>query len=114
MKKICLLITKKPHSVEEANYTFGLSNIAKEQNMNVTVYLMGNGVYCSKKNQKGIIGDFIKNSLNQHIKIIASAKDLRDRSISNNQVESIIEIIDDFEGSFIEEIMENADKVISW
>jgi sulfur relay protein TusB/DsrH len=114
MTGIRLLITKPPHSDENAERMCGISQMAKEKGMDVVLYLLGDGVLCAKKNQKGFVGKNIKKALERGIKIKASEKDLFARAIPAEHVETGIEIITDLEGEFVVDVMENADRVISW
>jgi len=114
MKRICLLFMRVPHSEEEAGRMCGIANRAKERGMQVAVYLLGDGVLCAKKGPNKHIGQNIRTALEKGISIKASARDLRARAIPAEQVESEVEIIEDLEGVFVEDIMENADGVISW
>ena len=114
MTKIALLITKPPHSDEGAERMCGISKRAKERDMDVTVYMLGDGVLCAKKNQKGYVGTNMKTALENGVSIKASANDLNARAIPKEQVEPKIEIVTDLEGEFVEDMMENADRVISW
>ena len=114
MKRICLLITKPPHSDENAERMCGLSKTANESGMEVAVYLLGDGVLCAKKNQKGYIGQQIKNAIETGVTVRASLDDLEARAIPKEQVEAGIEVVENFEETFIVDVMENADRVISW
>ncbi|UCH88623.1 MAG: DsrE family protein [Thermoplasmata archaeon] len=114
MARICLLITKPPHSDENAERMCGVSQRARESGMDVAIYLLGDGVLCAKAGQKGYVGDNIRAALENGVSIIACQQDLEARAISKDHVESGIEISDDFEGIFVEDVMERADRVISW
>ncbi len=114
MTNICLLITKPPHSNEHAEMMCGVSRRAKERNMNVTVYFLGDGILCTKKNQKGYIGQNMKIAQKNGVVLKASANDLKARAILEDQVEPGVEIVDDLEGEFIIDVMEHADRVITW
>jgi sulfur relay protein TusB/DsrH len=114
MTNICLLISKTPHSDERAELMCGISQRAKKRDMNVTVYFIGDGVLCTKKNQKGYVGRNMKNALDNGVLLKVSAKDLKARAILENQVEPGIKIIDDLEGEFVDDVMEHADRVITW
>jgi predicted peroxiredoxin len=92
----------------------GVSKRAKEHGMEVVVYFLGDGVFCTKKNQKGYIGENMKNALKNGAILRASKKDLNARAISDDQVEPGIEIISNFEEEFITDMMEKSDRVISW
>ncbi|MEM2873697.1 MAG: DsrH/TusB family sulfur metabolism protein [Nitrososphaerales archaeon] len=110
MARICLLLMRLPRSDEEAERMYGMAHHAKEQGMDVEIYLLGDGVFCAKKGQK----QNIRTALEKGIFVRASAKDLRARAISKEQVEPRVEIIEDLESIFVEDIMEKADRVISW
>jgi len=114
MKRICLLITKPPHDDESANRMCGISKLARQKEMEVAVYLLGDGVLCAKKNQKGFVGQNIKEALENGVDIKASENDLHARAIPHEQVESGITVLGDLEEAFLEDIMEKADRVISW
>lgn len=114
MTNICLLITKPPHSDEGAERMCGISRRARERGFNVTVYMLGDGVLCAKKNQQGYVGKNMKEALKNGVTIKASAKDLQARAIPMEHLEPGVEAIEDFEDAFVEDIMENADRVISW
>ena len=114
MTRVCLLISKLPHSDEGAERMCGIAKRAKERDMDVTVYFLGDGVLCTKKDQKGYVGKNMKTALENGVEMRASANDLKARAISDNQVESGVKIVEDLEGEFVEDIMENADRVISW
>jgi sulfur relay protein TusB/DsrH len=92
----------------------GISHRAKERDMNVAVYLLGDGVLCAKKDQKGYVGKNMKTAIENGVVIKASSKDLLARAIPNEQVEPGVEIIDNLEEALVDAIMEDADRVISW
>jgi sulfur relay protein TusB/DsrH len=114
MTKICLLIMKPPHSDESAERMCGIAKRAKERNDDVTIYLMGDGVLCAKKGQKGYVGKNLKMALENGVIIKASENDLNARAITSDYVESGVQTVNDIEGEFVVDIMENADQVISW
>jgi sulfur relay protein TusB/DsrH len=114
MTNIALLISKPPHSDEGAERMCGISHRAKERGMDVVVYFIGDGVLCTKKDQKGYVGKNMKTALENGVKLKASANDLNARAIPKDQVESGVEVIENFEEDFVVNIMESADKVITW
>ena len=114
MTKLCLLITRPPHSDEGAERICGISRRAKERGMDVTVYMMGDGVLCAKKGQKGYVGRNMKTALENGVKIKASSRDLLARAIPPEYVEPGVEVTEDIEDIFVEDVMENAERVISW
>ena len=89
MNKICLLITKPPHSDDGQERMCGLAKRAREREMEVTVYLIGDGVFCAKKGQKGHMGESIRMALENGIRVRASAKDLVARALPEEQVEGL-------------------------
>ena len=114
MARACMLITKPPHSDEGAERICGISQRAKELDFEVAVYLLGDGVLCAKKGQSGHVGQNIRLALDNGIIVKASSRDLRARAIHEDDVESGVELLDDLEGAFVEDMMEHADRVISW
>ena len=114
MTKLCLLITKPPRVEEQSNRMYGISARALERGFEVAIYLLGDGVLCAKKDQKGHIGNYIKNAIENGAVLNASSKDLLARGILREQVEPGINIVDDFEHMFVKDVMENSNRVISW
>lgn len=114
MIRICLLITKPPHDDEGAERMCGISRRAKERDMDVVVYFLGDGVLCTKKEQKGYVGKNMKIALKNDVELKASAKDLRARAIPNDQIEPGVIAVEELEDEFVEDIMEKADRVITW
>lgn len=114
MTRLSLLITKPPHSDEAAEHMCGISKAAIERGMDVTVYLLGDGVLCSKRGQKGHIGDSLRRALDASVTIRASARDLRARAIGDEKLEPGVEAMEDIEGEFVKDVMERADRVIVW
>jgi sulfur relay protein TusB/DsrH len=109
-----MLIMSPPHSDESSERLCGLSNRAIERGMDVRIYLLGDGVLCSKKGQKGHIGANIRAAISKGISVKASAKDLRARAITAEQVEQGVELVEDMEGDFVEDVMERSERVITW
>ncbi len=114
MAKICLLIMKPPHSDESAERMCGIAQRARERKDEVVVYLMGDGVLCAKKGQKGYVGKNLKMALENGVLIKASENDLSARAITSDHVEPGLEIVEDIEDEFVDDVMEHADRVISW
>jgi sulfur relay protein TusB/DsrH len=114
MTRICLLFSKKPKSQESVERMCGLALRAKEKGMDVVIYLLGDGVLCAMRNDKEAIGQSIRALLEEGITIRACKNDLLARAITENHVEQDIEILEDLEGTFVEDAMENAERVISW
>jgi len=114
MSDICLLITKPPHSDEGSERMCGLAHRAKEKGNDVTVYLLGDGLFCAKNGQKGKFGQNLKSALDAGISIKASKKDLRARALPPELVNPKVEVVDDLERLFVLDTMENAKRVITW
>ena len=114
MTHLCTLITRPPHSEEDTQHMFGPIHAAQDKGMEVSMFLLGDGVLCGKKGLKGPVGENMVNALSSNVSIKASKKDLQARAIANEQVTQGIEIVDDLEGDFVETTMEKADRVISW
>ena len=114
MTRICMLITKPPHSDEAAERICGLSRRAIEREIEVAVYLLGDGVLCAKKGQKGHVGENMRKALERKVPVKASGRDLKARAIKPDQVEDGIEIVDDLAGDFVEDVMERSDRVVAW
>ena len=110
MTKLCLLITKVPHSPEDVERFCGVARKAREKDMDVSVYLTGDGVYCAKAGYKeGGVQEMVEKG----VKIKVNGKDLKARALGGRTVEGV-EVLDDFEERFVHETMEEADRVISW
>jgi sulfur relay protein TusB/DsrH len=114
MTRVVLLITKPPHSDEGAERMCGISKRAKELNMDVAVYMIGDGVLCAKKNQIGFIGKNMKLALENGVTITESGKDLKARAIPDDHIDPKIKIVDEIEDIFVNDMMQKADRVISW
>ena len=114
MTRICLLITHPPHSGEDAERMCGLASRAREKGMDVAVYLLGDGVLCAKKGQKGYVGENLKRALANGVSIHASSRDLKARAVAGEQVEPGVSMEDDLEGLFVEDSMERANRVVTW
>jgi sulfur relay protein TusB/DsrH len=109
-----MLIMKPPHSTEDARKMCDLLSAAKSKGMQVGVYLLGDGVFCAKKGHKGLLGESLISALSQGAEISASKKDMISRAISNANVVAGVKVLDDFEGAFVEDVMERSDRVISF
>ena len=110
MKKLCLLITRLPHSSEDRERMFGLVKRSREDGGEVTVYLLGEGVYNASS---GLENGPVKEIMGTGAKVRASGKDVRARALGK-KVEEGVEVLDDFENEFVKDVMENSERVISW
>lgn len=114
MSDVCLLITKPPHSDEGSERMCGIAHRAKEKGNDVTVFLLGDGVYCAKKGQKGRFGQNLQSALDAGITIKASKRDLEARAMPDGMVNEAVVVVEDLEKEFIIDTMENAKRVITW
>lgn len=114
MKKVCMLITKPPHSGEGAERICGISAHARASDMEVVIYLIGDGVLCAKRNQTGHMGHHVQTALAKGVEVVASRDDLLARGLAETQVEPGVEMVEDIEGRIVTDVMEHADRVISW
>ena len=114
MEKLCMLITNPPHSGEGAERMCGISTAARRDGMDVSIYLIGDGVLCAKKNQVGHVGTNIKTALENKVHVFASSLDLLARGLSDAQVEHGVTIVGNIEELFVEDVMERSTRVISW
>lgn len=114
MEKLCMLITKPPHSGEGAERMCGISTTAKKEGMAVTIYLIGDGVLCAKKNQTGHIGVNIRTAIDNNVHVYASSMDLLARGLSGAHVEEGVEVVGDIEERYVVDVMEHATRVVSW
>jgi sulfur relay protein TusB/DsrH len=109
-----MLVMKPPHSDEDARRMCGLLSNARAKGMEVSVYLLGDGVYCAKKGHRGIVGESLRSALSKGAEINASKKDLLSRAIGEADVETGVKVLEDLEGAFVEDIMERSTRVASW
>jgi sulfur relay protein TusB/DsrH len=89
---------------------FGLAKKAREDGGEVTIYLLGEGVYNAKA---GLEDGPVKAVLESGAKVRASGKDVKARALGS-KVEEGVEVLDDFENEFVKDMMENSERVISW
>jgi sulfur relay (sulfurtransferase) complex TusBCD TusD component (DsrE family) len=80
----------------------------------VSIFLLGDGVLCSRKGQTSYHSKGVRAALKEGAEVWASAKDLRARGIASHELEHGITMTEDLEGTFLDEAMEKADRVVSW
>ena len=114
MSRLCMLVMKHPHSEEEAGRMCGLLSIARSKGMDVGIYLIGDGVFCAKKGNRGLLGESLRSALAKGAEITASKRDLVSRAIGETDVEEGVKVLDDIEGTFVEDVMERSERVASW
>lgn len=111
---ICFLLTRIPRNDEDADNIFGLSARALHKGQEVHLYLLGDGVLCARKGQKVKMSQLLRDAVGKGMVTKACAKDLRARGIPKDSILDEVQIVDDFEDIFIDDIMEKSGKVISW
>ena len=110
--RVCILLMRKPISDEDSNRIVSL--IKESPRSEIAIYLLGDGVLCARKNQSGYHGALIREAMQMEADVRACARDLRARGISEDEVQVGIEIVEDFEGAFLEDALENSGGVYSW
>ncbi|MBN1786013.1 MAG: DsrE family protein [Candidatus Methanofastidiosa archaeon] len=108
--RICLLITKPPHTSEGGKRVCGLTRRARERGVSVAIYLIGDGVLFAKKNLEGNVAI----TPDQFVSIRAGLNDLLARGITTDKLEYGIEAVEDIEDLFIEDAMEKSRLVVTW
>jgi sulfur relay protein TusB/DsrH len=103
-----------PHNNDDMDRMCGLLIKAKGRDWDVVIYLLGDGVYCAKKGQRGHLGSSIMTALSKGAEINVNLKDLLARAIPPENVMPGVKVLDDLEGVFIEDVMEKASRVVSW
>lgn len=102
---IGFILTK--NSSEEGFKTFiELSKLYIKTN-HVSIYLIGNGVYCARKNSDSNVGRIFKES-----NVYAYKNDLEARGIHENQLKKRIILFEDYE-KMVTDVMRNFQQVIS-
>ncbi len=101
------ILTKTP---SEQGFDTFLKFIDIYQNNQITVYLVGNGVYCARKNH--IAFERIKKLINDVI-IYASSDDLKARGIQTKHLMEGVLTVDNYD-KIVVDIMENFDQILSF
>ncbi|HOP08818.1 MAG TPA: DsrH/TusB family sulfur metabolism protein [Candidatus Methanofastidiosa archaeon] len=109
-ESICILITKPPHTTEGGKRVCGIARRARDKGMKVSIYLIGDGVLFAKKNLESnrVI------SPDESISIKVGMNDMLARGITPEMLDYRIEAVDDIEGIFVEDAMENSKLVFTW
>jgi sulfur relay protein TusB/DsrH len=108
---IGFILTKTP-SEEGFNTFLKLLKIYIE-NDKVSIYLLGNGVYCfieGYSNSKRLI-DILKDS--KALKVYANIDDMRARGLTGNKLINCVEPFETYD-ELVKDIMENIDQVLSF
>lgn len=109
MTALCVLITRLPHTREDIDRVFGAIEAGLENGC-VEVFLLGDGVLCSKS---GPVARPLEGILQGGAVVKASRADIVSRGISGKTLDGIEET-DDLEGELVECTMERAGKVVTW
>jgi predicted peroxiredoxin len=72
---------KPPHTDDDTDQMCGLLSSAKERGWDVVIYLLGDGVYCAKKGQRGHLRKSMMTALGKGAEINVNSKDLLARAI---------------------------------
>jgi tRNA 2-thiouridine synthesizing protein B len=105
--KVGFIVTRTP--AEEGFKSFQKLLDLYIQNNDITIYLVGNGVFAAKR---GMIHSPIKQIVDK-VSVNVSAKDLKARGLTEHMVIDKVLIFNDFE-DMVSEIMENMDQVLSF
>jgi sulfur relay protein TusB/DsrH len=105
---------KPPRNDDDTDRMCGLLSTAKERGWDVAIYLLGDGVYCAKKGQRGHLGSSMQNALGKGAEVNVGLKDLLARAIPPENVVPGVKRLEDLEGAFVEDVMEKASRVVSW
>lgn len=114
LSRLCLLIMKPPHNDDDTDRMCGLLSSAKECGWDVAIYLLGDGVYCAKKGQRGNLGKSMMTALSKGAEINVNLKDMLARAIPTEDVVPGVKVLDDLESAFVDDVMEKASRVVSW
>jgi sulfur relay protein TusB/DsrH len=107
--RTCILLMKTPCTEGES------WRIAEAIRANGdTLYLLGDAVMIGRQEYLGHSSTIVTTATNRGAKIRACTRDLRARGIEATELANGIEVVEDIEGSFVDETMEHADRVIAW
>lgn len=79
-----------------------------------TLYLLGDAVMLCRHGYRGHPSTIVSTAADRGAKVLVSARDLRARGIGVAELSETVDVVEDLEGSFVEETMERADRVIAW
>ena len=99
-------IPPEPWGIERV---FGGISTAREAGLEVSAYLLGDGVLLARE---GPIGENVRDALAKGVEVVVAAKDLKARGVC--RILEGVEQVEDLEGLLVEDAMERADKVITW
>ena len=101
-------------SPEGAEAALQLPLHALEGGAEAALYLIGDGTLMARKGGNGTAAVMLRDAISKGAQVHANAKDLRARAIAAEMLEGGVKELDDLEGSFIEDAMERADRVVTW
>ncbi|MBP7086442.1 MAG: DsrE family protein [Methanomassiliicoccales archaeon] len=110
--RICMLLMRTPTSEEDKSRIFGV--LRGSQGKEVSIYLLGDGVLCARKGQSPLLGGGVEDAIRSGAEVLVGSRDLRARGIPISELMDGLEVAEDLEGSFIDDAMEHADRVITW
>lgn len=107
MKNIVFMLTKAPYG--KAEEALGLAIEAAKDGNKVSIYLFSDAVLYAKRNQK-----IIKEAIALGTRIYAAKDELLSRGLNENCLTQGIELQSDIIETFVKDIMEQADCVLSF
>ncbi|MBS7249893.1 MAG: hypothetical protein KIH08_04775 [Candidatus Freyarchaeota archaeon] len=105
MLNVVSIIMNPPIS-ERVAKAFIIINEMIRAEANVTIYLIGDGVYCGMK------GMSLENISSESIRVLASKEDLEARGIQEDLLSQKVKCQYDLIGKMIVDIMESADRIL--
>jgi sulfur relay (sulfurtransferase) complex TusBCD TusD component (DsrE family) len=107
------VITKTPTESQKVLGALKLANKALEERKSVGLFLLSDGVWCAKKNQKNTAIKYLINILEKGGSVIASGENLEAAGIDNNDVLKGIQISEKPYGDLVDLIMEKWRRVVT-
>lgn len=105
------MLMRTPLSEEDSDRLF---SPAKEEGNDLSLYLLGDGVLCARRGQMGYHGAGVREAILRGARVKASARDLRARGVSREELMDGVVPTEDLEGELVEEVMNEAGRVFSW
>ena len=104
---IGFILTKSPS--EQGFKTFIDYSQLYINNDQISIYLVGNGVYCARKSYCNSDLEMLFKSSNVYV----SSNDLKARGIENEQIKEGLTVFSQYEGMVID-VMENLNQIVSF
>jgi len=114
VKSLLIMLSKDPYSFEEPNLALDLVSNLKEDNVDVNIFLIEDGVFIARKGQKptdGVnIGEKLKKLIDRGVKVLVEDISLRARGLSPLKIMENVRISNLDE--LVELLMERVDRVV--